>query len=480
MLNGATLEAPAVTPEALLEEAPGGDVQITVHDATRIAWNASVALPDAGRSSYELELELEMPSNVVAAGDPWHALQAYARLDAPETRTRVDGPEAFRRAVVACSVKLARARDGFVRHCTMIRAAAAVDEAHVGAVGLWLQAAGTVVADARRVLLRADAESILADEFLGAQYWAIMTDCARSLAETRKALADRPEAEAAMLDALEVRLAAALDAEIDHRRRAGFKHAEPLSSAQLGGLVSRMRWLKKHFEGVLFLEREGYEVVTRLGGWFSAVAAALAYLWFFFWQLALERRPASLGSGIVALGLLTAVVYASRERLKEAGRSWFAGRIQQLFAQRVSRYRLPRHGRKRGELVVVARESLSQSTVRHPLSDDASSPAGDARVLRFVHKGKLCAPSNESAPRHGQVRLVYRYDLSAVLPRLHDAVRGFAMPEGDGRHVRVVDVPREYEFPLRATLRRHGRADAKVDGVLVLNKNGLRRFEESP
>jgi hypothetical protein len=473
VLNAALLETP-LTPETLLEEAPPADVQIAVHDATRIAWNASVSLPERGWSSYELDVELEMPSNVANGSDPWHALQSYARLDAPAVAAGVDAPEAFRRAVVAVSVKLARARDGFVRHCTLIRAAAVVDAAHVTALGQWLEVAGTVVTDARRTLLRPDAEGALADEFLSAQYWAIATDCARSLAETQKALAERPEAEVALLDAAEAHLAKGLAREIAYRRQAGFKHAEPLSTAQLGGLVTRMRWLKKHFEGVLFLESESYQVITRLGGWFSAVAAALAYLWFFFWQLALERRPASLGSGIVALGLLTAVVYASRERLKEAGRNWVAGRIQRIFAQRVTRHRLPRRERQRGDLLVVARESISDSAVRRPSASDPSLPAGDTTVLRFVDKGKVYARIGSS----GQVRLAFRYDLSHVLPRLHDAVRGFATPEA-GSRVRVVDVPREYEFPLRATLHQHGRSDARVSGVLVLNKNGLRRFEES-
>jgi hypothetical protein len=95
-----------------------------------------------------------------------------------------------------------------------------------------------------------------------------------------------------------------------------------------------------------------------------------------------------------------------------------------------------------------------------------------------VQKGKLSAGAGEGGEPRGQVRLAFRYDLSHVLPRLHDAVRGFATLDADCRHVRVVDVAREYEFPLRATLRRSGRTDVRVSGVLVLNKNGLRRFEE--
>src|SRR5262249_50682909 len=156
-------------------------------------------------------------------------------------------------------------------------------------------------------------EHVLADEFLSVQLWSVLTDCVRALFDTQRALAVRSEDSAAELDAVEGRLSAALQEEISYRKEAKFAHAEPADALELERLVSRLRWLKKHFEHVLFLEVESSRVAKRLGSWFSAAAAMLAYLWFFFWQLALEKHPfpGAIGSGVLVFALLTAVVYAS-------------------------------------------------------------------------------------------------------------------------------------------------------------------------
>jgi hypothetical protein len=357
----------------------------------------------------------------------------------------------------------------------------------VPALILWIGAARGALAQARAGMLACgckreerDNEHALADEFLSVQLWSVLTDCARALFDTQRALATRSEETAAELDAVEERLSEALQEEISYRKEAKFQYAEPADALELERLVSRLRWLKKHFERVLFLEVESYRVASRMGSWFSAAAAMLAYLWFFFWQLALERHPfpGAIGSGVLVFALLTAVVYASRERLKEAGRNWLEGRAQNMFAQRVTRYRLPSQTpRTRGPIVCMARESFSQSAVGRPdpVSPE-SSAALDVTVLRFSHRG-FVTRHEVAGEGAAQVRLVFRLDLSPLLPRLHDAVRGFASPNGETGRIVILDVPRNYELPVRADLRFENTHE-DIERRLVLNKNGLCRIEE--
>lgn len=477
-------EAVVPVPAELLD---GGAtrVEVGVHDASRLAWNVTLPLPKSGRSTYSFELELEVPTNLAAFRDPWGDLQAYARLDGAEVALP-DGAtsvEAFRRTVASVSSRLARARDGFVRHCTLLRSSPSGRDCHWQPLSLWLEACAVELERARTGLLRGvvpEQERALADEFLSTQEWIVLTDCARALAETRRTLEARDLDYTAAFDELESALAAALDGEMAYRHRARFETAEPSDTLQLERLLARTRWLKKHFERVLFLDVESYEVVNRFAGWFTALTAMLAYLWFLVWQLTLERHPVAIGSGVVAFAVLTAIAYASRERLKEVVRNWLAGRIQRMYAQRVTRYRLPpREGRGKGGVVVVgARESFSQSGAKRP---DPVYPGHDVThdvtVLRFTHRATVTRPPAADIGDVQQVRLIYRLDVSGIFPRLHDAVRGLASLDRQTGRVVIVDVPRNYELPLRASLRWEGGSES-LDRTLVLNKNGLLRVEE--
>ena len=75
------------------------------------------------------------------------------------------------------------------------------------------------------------------------------------------------------------------------------------------------------------------------------------------------------------------------------------------------------------------------------------------------------------------MRLVFRFDLSPLFPRLHDAFRGLATVDPRTGRIAILDVPRDYELPVRVGVRHDGQ-EQRVSGLLILNKNGLRRFEE--
>jgi hypothetical protein len=219
-LDEVALPAPAV----LVGEGPSR-VELAVHDASRLAWHVTVPFPEARRAAYSFELELEVPANLSGAVDPWAALQSNARLDGTDDggESRERSLPAFRRAVVVASSKLARARDGFLRHCTLIRSSALVEDNHWRPLLLWLAAASSELANARRNLLPGMAderERALADEFLSVQLWTVLTDCGRALLDARRALEDRDCPETASFDAIEAALARGLKEEIAYRHEA--------------------------------------------------------------------------------------------------------------------------------------------------------------------------------------------------------------------------------------------------------------------
>src|SRR5450755_501637 len=97
------------------------DVRLDVHDASRIEWSVTVPISRRGRRSYySIELELEIPANVFARHSPWDQLQSWTRLDGP-AETVEPGEhvtiDTLRRATISFAHKLARAGEGFARHC---------------------------------------------------------------------------------------------------------------------------------------------------------------------------------------------------------------------------------------------------------------------------------------------------------------------------------------------------------------------------
>src|SRR5271154_2161853 len=107
------VDTAAPSPMPLLD-GPTAHVEVGVHDASRLAWNVTAPLPPSGQHAHAFELELEVPANLAAIGDPWAALQAYARLDGVEESA--GGAQAsltqFRGSGAAIFSTLTSARDG--------------------------------------------------------------------------------------------------------------------------------------------------------------------------------------------------------------------------------------------------------------------------------------------------------------------------------------------------------------------------------
>src|SRR5262245_19808712 len=119
--------APAV-PLDDIEGNDEADVRLDVHDASRLEWSVTVPLPLRRTTVYSIEVELEITANVFSRHTPWDQLQSWTRLDGPAQALRAGEAvtiDELRRGAVAFAHSLARASEGFSRHCRLAGALSA-------------------------------------------------------------------------------------------------------------------------------------------------------------------------------------------------------------------------------------------------------------------------------------------------------------------------------------------------------------------
>src|SRR5579883_476281 len=368
----------------IAENANDVDVRLDVHDASRLEWSATVPLPARGAADYSIDFELEIPANVFAVHAPWDQLQSWTRLDGPAASPGPgDTPDvdALRRGAVAFAHRLARASEGFARHCRLagaVSATAFTAESLEDGLELWIGFAVATAGEARDRLVsrgRRDGAEIarerrLVDEYVSVRLLEVLASAERAVAALRESRSPRLGEFEPSLERIEARLAEALELEVGHRDGEGYLHPDPRSPASLESYIERASRLKKHFQEVLFLEPERFRVAERVHNWVAGFVAIVASTWAFVCQLVLmNRAPSSaskVGSGIVVLAVVAGLVYAVKDRIKEIGRAWISGHVHRLYAQRVARWRAPARRLPRRDVVVRARESFDQTVVQRP------------------------------------------------------------------------------------------------------------------
>ena len=278
-------------------------------------------------------------------------------------------------------------------------------------------------------------------------------------------------------------MADALEKEIAHRAACRYLWADPTSLEALERYLDRASRLKKHFQEVLFLEPERYEVADRLHHWVAAFVAVLASTWAFIWQIVLiNNRPttgAQIGSGVVVLAVIAGLVYAAKDRIKEMGRTWISGNVHRFYAQRVARFRAPARRLPGRDVIVSARESIDQRMIQRPDSLNPESGATTpATIIKYTQKGAVSPQAALSAAGVRRVKHVFRYDLSPLFARLDDALKPVPVLDAVTRRVKFIDAPRCYRVPLRLKVRSNG-ATYEEEATVVLHKRGLDRLERS-
>lgn len=485
----------AISIEQTAEEPLEAEVRIGVHDASRLEWSVSIPLPEHAARSYSIDVELDIPSNAFARHAPWNQLQTFTRLEASDELMRQNPKQAqtidsLRRGAVSLAHRLARSSDGFSRHTRGARDSW-VPELERG-LSLWVESALQTSCDARKTLVspgNADPaevtrERALVDEYVSVRLLEMLAGVERALETLVKEASPRRRVELApVITSLEEKIAVALEREVTHRCERKYVRTDATSSAALERYVDRASQLKKHFQEVLFLEPEVYEVADRLHHWAAGFAALFASTWAFAWQIALlNRAPTAgtkIGSGIVMLAVLGGLVYAAKDRMKELGRTWIAGNVHRFYAQRVARFRAPARRLPKRDVIVTARESFDSvsSTRPDPLNPESGAEL-HGMLLRYLHKGTVlpCAALTESGVR--RIKHVFRYDFSPLFARLDDAVKKVPVVEEGCRRVRFVDAPRCYRMPVRLVVRSEGKSWSE-EGTLVLHKRGLDRLERA-
>jgi hypothetical protein len=284
-----------------------------------------------------------------------------------------------------------------------------------------------------------------------------------------------------VLERVEERIGGVLGREFAHRDDRKWLHPDPGSLASLESYLERASRLKKHFQEVLFLEPETYQVAERLHNWVAAFAAVVASTWAFIWQIALlQQRPtttSTVGSGLFLVAVLAGVIYAVKDRIKELSRTWISGNVHRFYAQRIARWRTPARRLPKRDIVVRARESFDTSVVRRadPLSPESGATM-PSTLVRYVHRGVVHASPELTASGVQRVKHVFRYDLSPIFARLDDPVKQVPVLDEITRRVRFSDAPRCYRVPVRLRVRAPG-CSRDERATLVLHKKGLDRLE---
>ena len=472
---------------------PIGQVRVGVHDASRLEWSLSLPLPETKAIAYSLGVEIEIPRNAFVRHVPWERMQAFTRLDGPAfdgagDDTTIDG---FRRGALAMASELARASDGFARHCRLAASliATASRSELEDALTIWVDAMVHISQNARERLTRATRaevselarERTLVDEYISVRLCEALADAERALSNLEQAKSPKTERLAPVLAVVEGRLGEALASELAYRHDHRFDNPDPASSVALEHYLDRSSRLKKHFQEVLFLERDSVQVEQRAYHWIAAFVALLASTWAFVWQLALAKRTSSaqtLSSGLVTLALLAGIVYATKDRIKEIGRDWMTRRVHRVYgAQRITRYRAPARRLPGRDVIVTARESFTQTSTMlpDPLNPEAGATV-PVMVLNYEHTGTVVPNAPLLASGVRRVKHVFRYDLSPMFARLDDATKPVPVLDESSRKVRFIDAPRCYRVPLKVEVSVDGQKHDEL-ATLILHKHGLERLE---
>lgn len=479
--------------------AEAGQVRVAVHDASRLEWSLSVPLPRDKELAYSMRVEIQIPSNAFVRHLPWDQMQAFSRLDGPAIAQMGDATsiDALRRGALAMASQLARASDGFSRHCRIAGSlfSSGHDELE-DALTIWIEAAVRIAQDAREKL-RKNAQNAkaggdqgdelarerdLVDEYISVRLLEALAGAERGLHGLLSSKSPHAEQMAPVVALVETRLGEVLATELVYRESRGFQTADPTSPQALENYLDRASRLKKHFQEVLFLEPETFQVAERAYHWIAAFFAVVASTWAFAWQIALMNQAnaaTTVSSGVITLALIAGLVYAAKDRIKEVGRNWVTRRVHRVWgAQRITRYRAPARRLPGRDVIVSARESFDQSVTELP---DPLNPECGAKqavtVLAYDHKGEVVPAKELLDSGVRRVKHVFRYDLSPMFARLDDATKPVPVLDDATRKVRFIDAPRCYRIPIKVEVV-VGAHHQLETGTLVLHKRGLERLDK--
>src|SRR5262249_33787724 len=157
----------------------------------------------------------------------------------------------------------------------------------------------------------------------------------------------------------------------------------------------------------------------------AAFSAATAGVVAFSLQLLFGGGRSSLGQqvgwGFVVLLMIVALAYGTKERLQIAGVHLLSRSLGRWYARRATRFYTSSRA-----LVLRSQESFAEQTFE-PANESDAAPVVR---LRFLHDAHLLPNAAQ-----GQLRLIFRYDLSPLFPRHHDPIKAVGVVDRRTRTV---------------------------------------------
>ncbi len=503
---------------------------VTVHDATRFEWRIRVPIDILETLSFSSVTEFELPSDRLPVSAGWDHMQSFARIDraahvlasaahaeadsdrglrsdeprstaadslraeALPVQSLADGSTQRRGAsrlaeetpmldeLVWASERLDRVASGADRHLSHLSTQISEEEARVHEASLlaWVRVAEQALdryhaaSDTARQTLSSPQDAWkLADEYISAVTLKVLGSVAsRAIALSRGTTCD--------LGRVLARVETLLRAESEWRRA----HNLPLLDGKgrnTEAFMARYSQLKKHFQRRSYVEVIHWDVAQRLHNWASAAVALVASFWALAWQLffldQLSTTAGRVGSTLALLAVLGGLVYVIKDRIKDLGRVWIARAVSRYFAQRITEWRM---GSKTGDQAHLklgrAKETLER--VRGTRKDPLNPESGDEFPfvsVRFTQSGKF-EKEAVRALSGTTLQLIFRFDISAMLPWLNDAKLPLAVVTEKG--LEVINARRSYRIPFTSELKSNHQ-HATLRATLVVNKQGLKRVENA-
>jgi hypothetical protein len=479
------------------------ELRLSVHDSSRIEWVASVALPAPRQPErkYTVQFTLEIPTHLYSTHDVWDHKQNFTRLQSPseeEGPLRVDRADVdeLRRDTLGAAHRLKTLRDQLERNCSGAAAQLTLAlhpslESHL--TDALLQGVA-LVAEMRRLLDQPPSEHPganhlpevtrewgLADEFLSHQLLDFLGAAQRAIDEVLLGPKSRlRELDVGWADELRCLVGESLSEELVHRSARGYVNPCADQPLQLSRFVERGSRLKKHFQDVLFLDVESYMVDYKLRNWTGVAAASIAAAFWLAFTLLPIGPGARAGISLGTFGVLFAVSYALKDRIKELTRGWLAGRLVRLYGQRAVTLRLPARLDAQRKVLVEARETFD--CVASTGEDQLNRHVGkNQRVILLTFRMKTEVSSSVKLERAGihSIKHVFRYDLSPIFSRLDNSVKPVPILDPTTRRVRFVEAPKVYRMPMKLVATVENGPTTRAEGMLVLSKRGVERIEDS-
>src|SRR5262249_47462852 len=137
---------------------------------------------------------------------------------------------------------------------------------------------------------------------------------------------------------------------------------------------------------------------------------------------------------------------------KEITKFWLAGRLTQLYGQRMVTLRLPLRADPARREVLDAREKFDVQTkqAEDPLNTNLQATRR-VMCVRYDMRAHVHACADLDKSGIHSLKHIFRWDLTPIFSRLDNAVKAVPVLDPATRRVKFCDAPKEYRLPVLLT-----------------------------